>query len=323
MLFLSCRHTAAAAASAVTLCLAAAPGTATAFTGLVVFGDSLSDNGNLFAATTSLFGLGNGFPGTPYFNGRFSNGIVAAEYLATGLGLNNPAQFMNFAVGGAQTGANGSGGAGTGMRSQVDLFITGLGAASANSGALYMLWGGANDLLQADPATLLDPVARTALVTTSVTNLVGEVQSLYLKGARNFLLPLLPDIGKTPYALGLFGGSFSAPASQIAAGYNAALLGGYSQLAAMLPDEKFYSFDTFAATNAVIPGFANSTGQCLADGKFPDCTGYMFFDDRHPTTATHALLGQQMLAAVPEPATMLMMGVGVLALLGASRRRRV
>jgi phospholipase/lecithinase/hemolysin len=48
----------------------------------------------------------------------------------------------------------------------------------------------------------------------------------------------------------------------------------------------------------------------------------MFFDDIHPTTATHALLGQQMLAAVPEPQTMLMMAVGVAALLGLGRRRQ-
>lgn len=312
----SIRLSAVAATGALALCLSAVPSTATAFSGLVVFGDSLSDTGRVFAAT--------GFPGAPYVDGRFSNGLVAAEYLATGLGVNNPVQFVNLAAGGAQTGTGGSAGEGTGMRSQVDSFIGALGEANADSGALYMLWGGSNDLLQAGPATLFDPAARTALITASVTNLVGEVQSLYAKGARSFLLPLLPDIGKTPYALNLLpGGAFSAPASQIAGAYNTVLAGAYGQLAAGLPDEQFFVFDTFAATNAAIPLFANATDECvLAAGGPPACSGYMFFDDRHPTTATHALLGGLMLAAVPEPGTMLMMAVGVAALLGLGRRRQ-
>ena len=42
--------------------------------GIVVFGDSLSDNGNFFALT--------GQPAKPYFKGRVSNGIVWVEHLA-------------------------------------------------------------------------------------------------------------------------------------------------------------------------------------------------------------------------------------------------
>ena len=42
---------------------------------LVVFGDSLSDNGNLFDLT--------GFPQPPAWEGRSSNGPVYAEQLAT------------------------------------------------------------------------------------------------------------------------------------------------------------------------------------------------------------------------------------------------
>ena len=41
---------------------------------LIVFGDSLSDNGNLYAAA--------GVPGPPYFEGRFSNGPTWVEVLA-------------------------------------------------------------------------------------------------------------------------------------------------------------------------------------------------------------------------------------------------
>ncbi|MDY6992457.1 MAG: SGNH/GDSL hydrolase family protein, partial [Pseudomonadota bacterium] len=41
---------------------------------IYVFGDSLSDKGNLFELT----GLP---PDPPYFNGRFSNGLLWSEYL--------------------------------------------------------------------------------------------------------------------------------------------------------------------------------------------------------------------------------------------------
>jgi hypothetical protein len=44
---------------------------------VIAFGDSLSDAGNIFRATSGRFP-----PSLPYFNGRFSNGSVAVETLA-------------------------------------------------------------------------------------------------------------------------------------------------------------------------------------------------------------------------------------------------
>jgi len=52
----------------------AASGRANSFSAVFVYGDSLSDNGNLFNAV--------GQPGPPYYNGRVSNGPVTVEYLA-------------------------------------------------------------------------------------------------------------------------------------------------------------------------------------------------------------------------------------------------
>lgn len=58
-----------------------------------VFGDSLSDTGNLFQKTAGLL------PPSPlYFNGRFSNGALSVEQLAQSLGLSLSSS-TNFAIG--------------------------------------------------------------------------------------------------------------------------------------------------------------------------------------------------------------------------------
>src|SRR5580698_7197049 len=66
------------------------------------FGDSLSDVGNAFIATSGAE------PASPYFNHQFSNGNVWVQGLATGLGLApltpSLAGGTDYAVGSAQTG---------------------------------------------------------------------------------------------------------------------------------------------------------------------------------------------------------------------------
>ena len=59
----------------------------------MVYGDSLSDNDDLFAAT--------GQPGATYFQGRRSDGPVAVEQLAAALG----APLIDFAWLGATSGS--------------------------------------------------------------------------------------------------------------------------------------------------------------------------------------------------------------------------
>ena len=113
------------------------------FSSLVVLGDSLSDSGRLFALT------GNTFPPAPYYQGRFSDGPVAVERLASGLGLSG-AQFNNLAIAGARTGRSGSAdaniGQATGMLTQLATFQAALAGGPANPNALYYVWGGANDM---------------------------------------------------------------------------------------------------------------------------------------------------------------------------------
>jgi hypothetical protein len=60
------------------------------FSKLYVFGDSLSDQGNIFNITSFANRLEpkiSVIPSSPYFEGRFSNGPLWIDYLSAGLGL--------------------------------------------------------------------------------------------------------------------------------------------------------------------------------------------------------------------------------------------
>ena len=93
--------------------VAASAASADDFSAEYVFGDSLSDNGNLAAA------LGMNFPNPPSFDNSFTNGKVAVQLLAESLGLSANAslwltspspQGTNYAVGGATSAAFAMGG---------------------------------------------------------------------------------------------------------------------------------------------------------------------------------------------------------------------
>lgn len=130
---------------------------AVSFDQLYVFGDSLSDTGNIYNATSQTYP-----PSPPYYDGRFSNGPIWVDYLGDQLGLTPtlfttiastpPTQGINFAFGGA---SSGSGNVIVpnpnlpGVLQQVEDFAGILQAnhQTADPNALYTLWGGANDLL--------------------------------------------------------------------------------------------------------------------------------------------------------------------------------
>ncbi len=335
------------------------------FSNLYVFGDSLSDTGNMRNLVLAATGGATDPLPPPYFNGHFSNGPVAAEYLAAELGMTadpvaladgsiNPSG-TNFAVGGAATGpvplaaphpVSGRGSYSNyvvfsrapdfpldpGIQDQVGFYLA---AGAADPGALYLLWGGANDAYIAleDPA--IDPNDATAMNTTATAtavraaaNIATYIAALEAAGGQNFLVPNLPDLGRTPDALLTpVGTAYAGALTRYSDTFNNTLdtlLGGLaSDVEQLVRFDVAALFDEWlsnSSINSTIPCITVAT--CVAN----DTGQYLFWDGVHPTTTYHRLLGLAMAAAVPEPATSALLPVGLLLVTGvllAKRRLRV
>jgi len=133
------------------LCLSQ-PVWANPYSNIYVFGDSLSDTGNVSVLT------GGAVPGAPYFQGRASNGPLYDDVLAAGLGLTlTPSRQdlnhdgiddgNNFAYGGARTRTYPFPFDGHSLLGQLQEFESRGPVADPN--ALYVVFGGANNIQDA------------------------------------------------------------------------------------------------------------------------------------------------------------------------------
>jgi phospholipase/lecithinase/hemolysin len=300
---------------------------------IIVFGDSLSDTGNAYAAT------GGKVPPAPYYAGRFSNGPLWVEQLATKLSAPIPTPSSqggtNYAYAGAATGATPLGtqlGTPTGfspfmtsdgkfianvpsLPSQVASYIASLKGGAPAAGTLAVLWAGANDFFD----------GRTN-PTIPAKNIAAAVSALISAGVKNFLIPNLPDLSKTPYGL-----SSSAATQQglqaLSVGFDKALSADLSSLtsAAGVHIHTLNTFGLFQQIQANPAQFhlSNVAQEGILSGN-PSAPGYLFWDGVHPTTAGHAILAERAAAAATsEPSSLILLMTGLLGLLGNSYRRRV
>lgn len=281
-----------AALAALSLAAVSVAGAASAqsYSRLVVFGDSLSDNGNLYLAT------GGSTPASPpYGAGRFSNGPVFTERLGF-----NAANFMgpvtgsiNYAFGGARTDAEAMP---LGMRVQLAQYQQRGGTFGAND--LVSVLGGANNIFQGLPAAgaSTNPTgAITPVALSAAADINFIVNGIAQAGAGTVLVTNLPKLSITPQ----FRGTPAAPLADFAVTtFNGALLTGLNATAAARPGTNIILMDLFkvgdvVAANPSAFGVSNVTQACFNGVTLcsnPD--DYFYFDGVHPTAKGHAVIAR-------------------------------
>lgn len=262
------------------------------YTRMITFGDSLSDNGNLYATT--------GNPPAPY-NRRFTNQLVWTEYLSgqtsnaiggyltaiTPTLINNGN--INFAFGGARTdSAPNANGPIPGTNTQISSYLARGGTFGAND--VVTLWGGANNILQ-----ITNPAAASSVVSAAAGDIGAQALQLANAGAKTILVVNLPDLGLTPS-----GSATATSSNQASFLFNSTLDSQLNNDATAVSGTNFIKVDINAVFRALVAnpsafGFSNVTAQCVqtlacVTGGAAVQDTYLFWDGVHPTGAGHRLV---------------------------------
>jgi outer membrane lipase/esterase len=323
-----------AAVALVTIAWLPQHASAVTFSNVFIFGDSLSDSGNNGIVTGFPSGvpqpIPNDFyiPSLPYTPaGTYTNGSVWATSFAAGLGLSatpSLAGGTNFAFGGARTLLDGpSSGFPFSATTQVGQFLGATGGV-APADALYVVAVGGNDARDALQSLGANPTLSQIVTTISAAssqyaiNVGNIVDTLQAAGAQNIVVWNSPNLGAAPAVLGQ-GASAVGLATLLSQNMNDALAYRLSFESGVM------MFDIFGLVSQVVAdpaafGLTNVTNACVT-GLCLDPASYLFWDGIHPSAAGHAIIANAMLMAIPEPASVLLMALGVLALLGWQRRR--
>ena len=304
------------------------------FSGLIAFGDSLSDLGNLYN-TLRLGGSDEtiyndiGYTAAPgrYDNGRYSNGPLWVEHLADQLGLgplapNNGDQPLamgtDFAYAGARSGTGGTDFIIPNLLTQIECYLT-LTGNTASPTALYTIWAGGNDVIDYIGDQMPNtPAAIEPFTDMMASNLSTAVTTLYNAGARKFLVANLPALGDKPDYVNTPNQAF---ANDMVTSFNPKLAQALANLRTQHSDLRVAGWDMYSDFNQVLNnpasfGFTNDTDAAFSSsGPYPGTVvanpnQHVFWDDTHPTAPGHQILGQfayQAVLQIPEPASLVLL----------------
>jgi phospholipase/lecithinase/hemolysin len=283
-------------------------------TGIVSFGDSLSDVGNDYLAS----GGTQPAPVANYSQGRFTNGGNWLDYLAHDLGVAAPVASLaggsDYAFGGASTGSGTTtyapGQQVPNVDSQIAMYLSNH---APTAGELFTIWAGGNNLL----------ISNQTNPTIPAGDIAHEITTLAAAGAKQFLIPNLPLLGEIPLSSGL---SLAQRQGLDAwsVGFNQTLQAEATMLQNSLGIQ-IHIVDIQGLFQKVLSdpqnyGFTNVTGSAINSSLNGD--GYVFWDGEHPTTATDALIAEVAAQSVPEPSMLLIFAVSIAGLATSIKRRR-
>jgi len=276
---------------------------------IVVFGDSLSDTGNVTHLSLDKFGIpvpGPVLPLEDYTFGRFTDGAdttpaslnyfgVWVEQLAEHL-PGQPLVFnsldggTNYAYGFATT-ANGTNPLFFDATDFVQINNIGQQISDylatnphIDNHTLFVVWGGTIDLLNATSSTdVFNAAARQT----------NNLQRLMQAGATQFLVPNLPPLGLVPRLNGSLASSVPATAASLL--FNTYLAGGIAVLKDLNRRRHLtiYQLNVFNLFRNIVssPGsYALTNVRDSAEGLPVNPDTYLFWDDLHPTTRGHNIL---------------------------------
>ncbi|MFT6264140.1 MAG: phospholipase/lecithinase/hemolysin [Oleiphilaceae bacterium] len=303
------------------------------YSNVYVFGDSLSDNGNLSALA----------PDQTYGD-RFTNGPVAVEIVAGALGhVLTPSYHLlggtdgnNFAIAGAKA-VDEDGNEATpdiNLPTQVNAFLA-INGGVAPSDALYIMLIGGNDIraartIRSAAVFASTPQERQAIrkaanesLNVAVASEQAQLLKLIAAGAHHILVSNAPDIGAIPetdlVVAGLLANAqtksqirkanrFTKVTTKLSNKFNRKLARKLSrtehQTGVDIIEYDLFSFLSDQVDNAEDYGYTNTDDACayfLSGGGAlnPECdgyvtaTGFLFFDEIHPTTKAHQAAGME------------------------------
>lgn len=259
-----------------------------AYSNILAFGDSLSDNG-----VYGMYGDAVSYTGSSDIYGyqRFSNGPVWVEYLAKNMGVS----LVDMAYGGAKT---------TNPYPNLGYQLAN-NPVSGSSSTLVTLLFGANDMSAYFGGDLFETPQYAA------ENVYNAIKTLAGNGFTDFFVPNLPNIGAT---LLYHGTAYEPYISGWCQAFNFAL-DGYLNALAMDPLYASANFMTFDTYSLITDMFHNPDKY-----GFASVNDIFWIDGYHPSTQTHLLFANAAMNAIPEPATILLVIIGLTGLVRVRRR---
>lgn len=227
----------------------------TSYDTMVVFGDSLSDNGNLYR-----YSLGYLPASPPYYKGRFSNGPLWVEYLSQDLNGDQQPKLLDYAVGGAGAVLARKAKFPFSLTMEVDDYLY-WNKSNKQTSSLFTLWIGANNYLDGpqDVDNITDSV---------VDSIEYAIEKLIAVKGDKFLIANLPDLGNSPYAAENHNEALLTELTQV---HNRKLLDKINRLQKKYPEVTFVYFDAdtylnYVKTHAADFGFSNIKDPCYMGG---------------------------------------------------------